>query len=353
MGSDNKFDVVYKMPKDILFSGNDTNILNQDEDIENKLIKSYAKHKSIRKVGKELGMSREVVRVRLKKIGVLNKQIRYRLDDDYFSRVTEHSLYWAGFIAADGAVVLRNGKYKRLYIGLSQKDHDHLEKFKYCLGFTGPVHKINGSTKCSEVAVYSGKIYDDLARFNIIPRKTLVYEFPEWLVGHDLVNHFMRGYFDGDGSFYGQSKPNIRKSKIQLYFSLRGTKKFLSVFNDILEEKCFFEVSKKVPRYNSGIYTLEYGGNKKVGKIRDFLYAGSYKDIRLDRKYNICFDEKFTCMPDGNRNKAVIGTNINTGSEIALESMLDGKSYGFTPQGISACCRGKYREHKGYTWRYV
>ena len=51
--------------------------------------------------------------------------------------------------------------------------------------------------------------------------------------------------------------------------------------------------------------------------------------------------------------KAVIGTNVTTGETIYLNSMSDGKNFGFNQQNISACCAGKEKTHHGYTWRYA
>jgi DNA-binding Lrp family transcriptional regulator len=252
----------------------------------NKLKNSYKKHQSIRKVAIELGISHETARYKLKTLGVLNEPIRYIWDDNYFSQDTAEVFYWAGFIAADGCVKLHSKKYKQLSIGLSQKDHEHLEKFKKSIEFDGPIHKISscGIDK-SEITISSDKIFDDLARFNIVPRKSLTYTFPEWLIKHPLVNHFMRGYNDGDGSFYIILKKN-RKTP-QLYFSLRGTKEFLTEYRNILEDNCKIKKNINKPRFNEDIYTLEYGGNIVVKSIANFIYKDSNSTVRLERKYNI------------------------------------------------------------------
>lgn len=255
-----------------------------------KLIDSYNKHRSIRKVGLELGISHETARIKLKAFGILNKPILYTCNDDLFSQDTPESFYWAGFIAADGCVKLHNKKYKRLSIALEQKDHIHVEKFKRTISFTGPVHVIERKDcTSSEICISSEKIFDDLARFNIVPRKSLILTFPEWLEKHELVNHFMRGYFDGDGSFYTSIGKN--RTVKQLYFGLRGTKEFLMIYKNILERSCELKPNDKKPRANSGIFTLEYGGNQKVKTIRDFLYNNSINETRLDRKYNLAYME--------------------------------------------------------------
>jgi hypothetical protein len=111
-----------------------------------------------------------------------------------------------------------------------------------------------------------------------------IYIFPEWLVDHPLVNHFMRGYNDGDGSFYiGQLKNNRRVK--QVYFSLRGTTNFLKVYRTILEQQCDLKERITDIRVNCGTGILDYGGNGIIAKIASFLYKDA--TIFLPRKHTI------------------------------------------------------------------
>ena len=55
---------------------------------------------------------------------------RYSLNERYFEKIDNNNkAYWLGFIAADGCVSNKKGG-RYLYIELSRKDRDHLEKFK-------------------------------------------------------------------------------------------------------------------------------------------------------------------------------------------------------------------------------
>lgn len=240
----------------------------------------YSEHGSLKAVGRHLGIAGETVKNYMIKYGLeYKKQVRYNCNHDFFSFDNEESFYVAGFIAADGCVKARDC----LYIGLSIKDRDFLIKLKQIMGAESPVldylarnskrnPKWNDSWK-SEISIISKKMLNDLRRFNIVPRKTLTYQFPEWLKDHPMRNHFMRGYFDGDGSFY------TPKGQNQVYFSLRGTIDFLNDFN------LSMVMDNKKIRISSGCGMLEYGGNKIVAKIAKFLYKDS--TIRLERKHII------------------------------------------------------------------
>jgi len=257
------------------------------------LEKIYIDTQSIREVGKHFDMSHEKARQLLVKHGLCNKLVRYDCNYDFFLSDNQKSFYWAGFIAADGAVIDRR-KTLELSIGLAQRDKNHIQKFKYNIDAENPIHDhlVKNSRRnpnwndCwkSEIKITSNQLCNDLARFNVVPRKSKIYTFPEWLIRRELVNHFMRGYFDGGGSFF-YSKPKEGRTIKQVYFGLRGTSKFLKTYRSILERECGLDERTKDIRINNGIGVLEYGGNGIVGNIAKFLYRDA--DIYLDRKYEI------------------------------------------------------------------
>jgi hypothetical protein len=257
-----------------------------------RLQQLYDHHQSLSKVAKEIGCSKNGVREAMKRLNLnINELIVHTCNEEFFSEINERSLYWAGFIAADGCVLdtkTRNG----LSLALTLSDKSHLELFKEHLEATNPIGEyiVKASkpqwndTKKAELKITSLKIFTDLAKFNIVPRKSKIYTFPEWLAKHPQVHHFMRGYFDGDGSWY------VGSSKItdQIFFSLRGTTEFLEVYRSILERECKIQKREKPIRMNCGIGVLEYGGNGVSIKIRDFLYKEA--SICLGRKHEIVKD---------------------------------------------------------------
>jgi len=263
-----------------------------------ELWEAYKELQSLKLVAEKFNLSnKEVVRCRLKKAGhKLNVLTRYPCNDDFFKKDSEESFYWAGFIAADGCVkekrrnLYSNSICYQLQIGLSQKDKSHIQKFKDAIEYEGPVKdflvknsKRNpnwNDTWKSEITVTSKSIFDDLARFNIVPRKSLTLTFPEWMKDHPLKHHFMRGYLDGDGSFY---VPKQKKPTKQEYCSIRGTPDFLKDYRSILESECGLEIRTKPIRISSKHGMLEYGGNGILPKIREFLSKDA--TIYLDRKW--------------------------------------------------------------------
>jgi len=261
----------------------------KDNTLQNKLTKdklaeAYSRLGSCKAVGREMGCAGGTVKSYMLECGLYVKpQIRYNCNHDFFSINNEQSFYWAGFIAADGCVLDQRAS-NILFIGLSEKDHQHLIKIKKALAAQNPIGSYHKDYPSCELRITSDRLCSDLKRFNIVPRKSHIYTFPEWLIDHKLVRHFMRGYFDGDGSLY-YSKIYGGRTERQLFFSLRGTTKFLEVFRMILETQCALPKRNKDIRVNSGIGVLEYGGNDVTAKICNFLYKDA--TVCLDRKREI------------------------------------------------------------------
>lgn len=264
-----------------------------------KIQELYSELGSLSLVAKELNCTKEGVRAVMKRNMIhIKPLVKHSCDENFFDikNECESQFYWAGFIAADGCLIHKKSKSLgsfQLQISLAEKDTNHLEKFKNDIGSTAKVAKYlvknskrnsewNDTTKC-HLGITSKKIFDDLSRFNITPAKTKTYDMPEWLIQHKMVNHFMRGYFDGDGSFYKLTKKN--RITPQLYFSIRGNLSFLDKYRQILNNNCDNIESFGTIRVNSGIGLLEYGGNNICKRLVNYLYNNS--NIYLNRKHEI------------------------------------------------------------------
>ncbi|MGI0058147.1 MAG: hypothetical protein ACREBJ_00125 [Nitrosotalea sp.] len=268
------------------------------------LEQSYAELGSLKAVARKFDFDPSSIKKYMIRHGLnFKKQIVYDCDHEFFSRDNEEAFYVAGFVAADGCVKDRknsSGNIRHeLGIGLSKEDKNFLESLRRIMKAETPIRdflienskrnpKWNDCWK-SEIIITSNQICEDLKRFNIVPRKSLTYIFPEWMKTHPLKHHFIRGYNDGDGSFY---VPKLAEGKIteQIYLSLRGTPKFLTDVRYILEQECNLEEREKDIRISSGHGCLEYGGNGIVGKIADYLYQDA--TIYLLRKRDIAMKAK-------------------------------------------------------------
>jgi len=99
-----------------------------------------------------------------------------------------------------------------IQLKLAIEDEYILREFLKCIGSDAHIKYANYLTAQNKeprtaayVCITSEKICADLARYNVIPRKTWSY-IPVPL-NTEMMPHFVRGYFDGDGTIY-----RLRKS---------------------------------------------------------------------------------------------------------------------------------------------
>lgn len=248
---------------------------------KDNFIKLYQQEKSLEGISRVTGYDPQSLRNLMRKYDIpFRNKTKYSHNNHAFSMETEESFYWAGFIAADGCIKEKGISTKILSVSLAKKDKHHLFKLKQFLSAEEPVSSYNDNS--SEFHVVSKDIAKDLLKFNITPRKSKTYIFPEIIKNHKLVRHFMRGYFDGDGglSFYTDIK---RGRKIaQAHISIRGTYEFLEIFREKLINLSMRE--NKITLSN-GTYLLAYSGNNNAQKMFQYLYNNSC--IYLDRKYEL------------------------------------------------------------------
>jgi DNA-binding CsgD family transcriptional regulator len=229
----------------------------------------YSSGKSISEIAEIFDISRIKAYRFAKKEGLILSGRKYRSNDSFFSTFTPESCYWAGFIAADGCILNNTVK-----ISLAMKDIDHLELFKTIISFTGNVKKYkrsNGYEYCV-LSITSKKIVEDLNKnFNIHPRKTFNLMPP--ILPDDLVNHYVRGYIDGDGCF----------AKNRYSISIVGSEDIIKWIREVIINFCMSGDPLIHPAGN--VFSIAFSGRQQFNRIVNFLYKGSNENIRLNRKY--------------------------------------------------------------------
>jgi LAGLIDADG-like domain len=133
------------------------------------------------------------------------QMLKYSINDNFFEAITtENQAYFLGFLYADGYVNRR-----KFVLSLQEKDKDILEKFCLALNTQHPLYFtparktiINDKEyQCQgqfSLCIYNVKMCKDLHNLGCFQNKSLTLKFPTCVPDH-LLNHFIRGYFDGDG----------------------------------------------------------------------------------------------------------------------------------------------------------
>lgn len=222
------------------------------------------KCKIICKCGKEkITSTYNVIYGKIKSCGCINANKSQRLIHDIFENPNKESLYWAGFIAADGCI--HKGK---LLITLMHSDIDHLIKFKEFVKSDIELStQNNGNAKC--LSISSKKICSDLALYGISSRKTFTYSPPDFC---RKSADFWRGMVDGDG-YIGKGRPEI---------DLCGTRDVCEGFMNFAREIC---KSKSNVTKHGPIFRIRYA-NESAKIIMNELY-GKNPSFYLERKFEL------------------------------------------------------------------
>ncbi len=222
----------------------------------------------------------------------------YNYNEKYFEQIdSEDKAYWLGFLYADGYIepIYRKEKIKamRIEIGLSSCDKYHLIKFINDIESNVPITdrdiKVNGSIcKTSRVRINNTKMCRDLITIGCTTKKSLTLKFPSTdIIPHNLLRHFIRGYFDGDGCISYSERNYIDKRNNKEYVqknivsSIVGTKNFLSsIILQLNEYNINFKLNEKSNCGNASEIRL----TKHNDLLNLYIYLYSNASICLSRK---------------------------------------------------------------------
>lgn len=114
-----------------------------------------------------------------------------------------------------------------------------------------------------------------------MPQKTSILTFPE--ISENLIPHFIRGYFDGDGCLTCH-KFNENSPRLIWVIKFCGTENMLKNIYDNLPRRYNNPINlyQRYKRDNNN-YCIDIGGNQQVLQILNYLYKDA--TIYLERKY--------------------------------------------------------------------
>jgi hypothetical protein len=260
------------------------------------IVQRYISGESTPEIAKTLGVNPLTIINILKKSNVKIRTYseaarKYTLIEDFFDKIdTQEKAYFLGYLYADGC-----NSGKNVSLNLSEKDKEMLEKLNMLVHPNGKplckghrrVSRFKGKettciTKTNYHMVIENKhISDILTQHGCTPRKTATLEFPFNSVSKELIPHFIRGYFDGDGaiSVYGK-----KDSFIQGYISIVSSSYFCDSLKDIVQDT--LEIKSKIRKRDyadNKVVEFRITNTKHVIKFLEWIYSGSI--IHLNRKY--------------------------------------------------------------------
>ena len=253
---------------------------------------SYLQGESSVSIGRRYNTTHKPILRELHNMGIeINRKIstrKYQLDETYFDTVdTPNKAYILGFLHSDGSNSVNKST---ISLSLQEEDREILEKIRLELNSDKPLDFLDYSNKHDfgysyknqyRLTIFSKHMCKQLNEKGIVPNKSLVIGFPNWL-NEDLLSHYIRGVYDGDGSIC-QSYRN--ENNLPVIVTITATDMFCNGLKNICS---------KILNINSGIYDAScHNGITKVFTISgrnvckiflDWIYKDA--DLFLQRKYN-------------------------------------------------------------------
>lgn len=226
----------------------------------------------------------------LRKLGITRPNgTQAKINHDYFENIdSEHKAYWLGFIYADGSItkkVYEKGSYTyRLRMELMFEDKYILEQMaldlesdlkpKEYYNDTSHFEGYNKPKHTAYIMFSSKKMGEDLVKLGVVPNKTFILKsLPN--IPDNLMKHFIRGYFDGDGSVY-LTKDNTIKT------AFYGTHDFINSIQDFLIKELGLTKKKITDQKEANV---SFVGMAKQESEKLYHYMYDEATIFLNRKY--------------------------------------------------------------------
>lgn len=251
-------------------------------DAEIKYLKNNYQTKTYKELSKELdGRTKTAIDLKINKLGL--KKSKYIYDHDFFKYIdNEEKAYWLGFFYADGCVyVNKETNSGECCIKLYAGDHNHLRKFNKSINGNLPIEfhesicSLNNKSQHScSIRCYSIEMSNDLISHGCIPNKTFEIEVPD--IDKSLINHFIRGFFDGDGCICNAS---TKRETVGINFC-SASEMFLKQIREVL---CNHGISSYITdEKDKTTFRLYVKGLKNTDDMWNYMFDNA--TIFLDRK---------------------------------------------------------------------
>lgn len=261
-----------------------------NEEKEN-IVKLYLEGKSTVEIGKMYKFDHHSIASVLDEYNIDRRDAShcnrtYSVNEEYFDNIdTQNKAYFLGFLFADGNNCMQKSTIR---IALQEKDRDILEKLRIDIGSNKPLclksseHKRNNGEGYDYKDQYALDVCNKhwcerLSELGCVPNKSLVLKFPDYL-SDEMLPHFIRGYFDGDGCIVNAKSGNHN-------INLTSTKDFcISVQNIVFNLFGIKSYIRSASNKNgiTSVWTLSK--KQDIKTFLDWIYKDA--ELYLKRKYD-------------------------------------------------------------------
>jgi intein-encoded DNA endonuclease-like protein len=218
----------------------------------------------------------------------------YNKNFNFFSEWNRDMAYVLGFITADGAI---NDERRYINITIHQNDVDVLEYIKTVMGVDNPIVLSDyNNRQMVNLRISSKQMYEDLISLNITQNKTYTIVAPPF-IPDGMFGHYMRGYFDGDGSI---SIYNNSKVLTAIVSAKTASKVYAEQLKMILNEYGITSIIYTRPSNDVkhvDLYELRIAG-KSIVDFAELIYTDApfYMKRKFD-KFQSLFNDRYSICP--------------------------------------------------------
>lgn len=260
------------------------------ENEEKEIIELYQnQNMSTVKIGKLYGCSHKKIAKILESYNIPRTGVgrrKYKINEEFFDKIdNQDKAYILGFLYADGCNYMPK---QTISMSLQEEDFDILEKIRLCMENEHPLEYLDYSNKHDfgytyknqwRMLIFSKHMCDSLNNLGMTPSKSLTLEFPK--IEKEFYRHFIRGYFDGDGSVYQRF---VNENNKPVILTITSTSSFLEQIKQIISDELCIKAGIYDASNHNGI-TKVLSMTKGASKIfLDWLYADA--NLYMQRKYD-------------------------------------------------------------------
>ena len=262
-----------------------------DKNIINRIIELYQTGYCVNEIVKLVNCPKYTATYVLKLNGInvescFHRNRENKIDHTFFNTIdTERKAYWLGLMYADGYNSYSTSKYQ-MELTLEETDAYLLEELKkdlktvYSISPKQAKLSKGGIGYYKRLTFYSKDLSQALKKHGCPETKSHILKFPTSdMMPNHLIRHFIRGYFDGDGSI--SWKPD--KNKYISPFNFQGTKDFVTGIQKTLVENTKMAAGS-IEKGHGEVWSWRSGGRQQALKFMDFIYKDA--TIFLQRKYD-------------------------------------------------------------------
>ena len=206
----------------------------------------------------------------------------YTYDEHWLDNInTPEKAYFLGFFYADGC---NDMKQNRAVVEVKKDDSYLLEKFSRFFKSDRPLTDNNQKREDiifpQKVFTLRGKyICNRLLELGAVPQKTNILEWNiENIIKPELISHFIRGFFDGDGCV------SLIYNKCGSYRAVvsfvGGSFNFMNSLKEFLERE--LKLNVYIRKEGKHKYEIRFSEKDSVLKFKEYIYQNC--SVCLDRK---------------------------------------------------------------------